>query len=39
LAVVVALATTSYAQDFKVTLLGTGNPRPVMSRFGPSILV
>jgi len=27
------------AQNFKVTLLGTGNPRPVMSRFGPSILV
>jgi ribonuclease Z len=27
------------AQTIKVTLLGTGNPRPVMSRFGPSILV
>lgn len=27
------------AQEMKVTLLGTGNPRPVMSRFGPSILV
>ncbi len=27
------------AQDIKVTLLGTGNPRPVMTRFGPSILV
>jgi ribonuclease Z len=27
------------AQSLKVTLLGTGNPRPVMSRFGPSILV
>lgn len=39
LAVVTALATVSSAQDFKVTLLGTGNPRPVMSRFGPSILV
>jgi ribonuclease Z len=39
LAVVIALAATSYAQDLKVTLLGTGNPRPVMSRFGPSILV
>lgn len=24
---------------FRVTLLGTGNPRPAMSRFGPSILV
>lgn len=27
------------AQDIKVTLLGTGNPRPVLSRFGPSTLV
>ena len=26
-------------QNFKVTLLGTGYPRPVMERFGPSILV
>lgn len=39
LAVVAALVATSRAQDFKVTLLGTGNPRPMMSRFGPSILV
>jgi ribonuclease Z len=39
LAMTAALATPSVAQDFKVTLLGTGNPRPVMSRFGPSILV
>ena len=39
LAVVASLATTLYATDFKVTLLGTGAPRPVMSRFGPSILV
>ena len=30
---------TGFAQTMKVTLLGTGNPRPVMSRFGPSILV
>jgi ribonuclease Z len=29
----------SKAQTLKVTLLGTGNPRPAMSRFGPSILV
>lgn len=29
----------SPAGDFKITLLGTGAPRPVMSRFGPSILV
>ena len=27
------------AQDIRVTLLGTGNPRPVLSRFGPSTLV
>jgi len=39
LAFAVALAATASARDFKVTLLGTGNPRPVMSRFGPSILV
>jgi ribonuclease Z len=39
LALVATLATHSFAQDFKVTLLGTGAPRPVMSRFGPSILV
>ena len=27
------------AQDIKVTLLGTGAPAPVMSRFGPSTLI
>jgi ribonuclease Z len=37
--ILVALTAPAPAQDFKVTLLGTGNPRPVMSRFGPSILV
>ncbi len=26
-------------EDFKVTLLGTGTPQPVMDRFGPSTLV
>lgn len=36
---VIVLAFCSRAQDLKVTLLGTGNPRPVMSRFGPSTLV
>jgi ribonuclease Z len=36
---VTAFVFIAFAQDFKVTLLGTGNPRPVMSRFGPSILV
>jgi ribonuclease Z len=39
LAPLVFLAATSHAQELKVILLGTGNPRPVMSRFGPSILV
>jgi ribonuclease Z len=39
LAIVASLAAASFAQNIKVTLLGTGNPRPVMSRFGPSILV
>jgi len=39
LALISSLAVVSHAQDIKVTLLGTGNPRPVMSRFGPSILV
>jgi ribonuclease Z len=32
-------ATSASAQSIRVTLLGTGNPRPVMTRFGPSILV
>ena len=36
---VATLGSIAFAQEFKVTLLGTGNPRPVMSRFGPSILV
>jgi len=31
--------TMASAQDIKVTLLGTGGPAPVMSRFGPSTLV
>jgi ribonuclease Z len=39
LTVVVSLSAVSYAQGLKVTLLGTGSPRPVISRFGPSILV
>lgn len=30
---------SSPAQDFKVTLLGTGSPLPVIDRFGPSTLV
>jgi ribonuclease Z len=32
-------SSSAFTQNLKVTLLGTGNPRPVMSRFGPSILV
>jgi len=34
-----SLAAPVHAQNFRVTLLGTGYPRPVMNRFGPSILV
>lgn len=30
---------TAFCQNFTVTLLGTGNPRPTITRFGPSILV
>jgi len=29
----------TFAQGLKVTLLGTGNPFPIMDRFGPSTLV
>lgn len=36
--VAIVLTSASFAQ-IKVTLLGTGAPRPVMNRFGPSILV
>ncbi len=39
LGVATAFIAAAHAQTFKVTLLGTGNPRPVMERFGPSILV
>lgn len=35
----IALAVPAYSQNLKVTLLGTGYPRPVMERFGPGILV
>ena len=27
------------SDDFRVTLLGTGNPEPLMNRFGPGVLV
>jgi ribonuclease Z len=33
------LAGPAASQEIRVTLLGTGNPPPVMDRFGPSILV
>jgi ribonuclease Z len=36
---VISVAVSANSQNFKVTLLGTGYPRPVMERFGPSILV
>jgi ribonuclease Z len=35
----ISFASCAFPQNFKVTLLGTGSPRPVMERFGPSILV
>ena len=36
----VALAFPAFTQEpLQITLLGTGNPRPSMERFGPSILV
>lgn len=34
-----ATAAEASAGIFRITLLGTGTPRPVMHRFGPSILV
>jgi ribonuclease Z len=36
---IVSLAGPAYSQNLKVTLLGTGYPRPVIERFGPSILI
>ena len=33
------LASAGWGQAIKVTLLGTGTPRPMIERFGPSILV
>jgi ribonuclease Z len=36
---VIAFGLPASSQNLKVTLLGTGAPRPVMERFGPSILV
>ena len=36
---IITFAAPASPQNFKVTLLGTGYPRPVLERFGPSILV
>jgi ribonuclease Z len=36
---IITSATPACSQNLKVTLLGTGAPRPTMERFGPSILV
>ena len=36
---VIAFGLPATSQNLKVTLLGTGAPRPVMDRLGPSILV
>jgi ribonuclease Z len=41
-AVVIVLsmgASNAQAQEFRVTLLGTGNPTPSSTRFGPSVLI
>jgi ribonuclease Z len=37
--VIVLAPVSAEGQTIKVTLLGTGNPPPVMHRFGPSTLV
>jgi ribonuclease Z len=39
LSALAVLAQGAHNPALKVTLLGTGNPRPVIERFGPSILV
>lgn len=39
LALLLAAAAPAWAQDIKVTLLGTGTPSPAIDRFGPSTLV
>jgi hypothetical protein len=36
---VIAFVAPAHTQNLNVTLLGTGNPRPSVQRFGPSILV
>ena len=37
--ILVAYASNSYADFMKVTLLGTGSPRPSIDRYGPAVLV
>ena len=39
MALFMAFATPAISQDFKVTLLGTGDPIPRIDRFGPATLV
>ncbi len=36
---VFSIAAQAQQNDFKVTLLGTGSPPPVLKRFGPAVLV
>jgi ribonuclease Z len=36
---VIAFVAPAHTQNLNVTLLGTGNPRPSVQRFGPSMLV
>jgi ribonuclease Z len=37
--VILLAGSNAWAQEIRVTLLGTGNPIPSLTRFGPSILV
>lgn len=39
MALLSCLAAGAQAQDFRVTLLGTGSPNPLPGRFGPATLV
>ncbi|MDE0004636.1 MAG: MBL fold metallo-hydrolase [Rhodospirillaceae bacterium] len=35
----ISLVSPGHGEEIRVTLLGTGDPRPVMEHFGPSVLV
>jgi ribonuclease Z len=35
----ISFAAPAYSQNLKITLLGTGYPRPLMERFGPGVMV